>query len=333
MKIRILSDLHLDINKDYNLDLHKNGANDVFTLIAGDICGDPRKTIEWIKKNVHQGGFCCGNHLVYNDRKMAIEDLKNELHEAFPLNSNITFFDNDVGVISKEIDDGILLVSDVLYTDYKLKINGFNERGSTRVNMMAAEPKFSGSYMNDFVWGYTKKKMYKKEPWSKDYEPENLWHLRTKYYKNHFDKAFKKITEIIETNQDKQIILMSHHCLSENCISDEFTHDSLNGSYVSPKDKWIMDHPNIKLVISGHVHFRTSFNVGNTLYVLNPLGYCRDTYKQYNQKTDKWDVWTPNCFVDTDTWKLTYEDWDHKEWDDTYDEYNKKFLKYSRAFI
>ena len=131
MKIRILSDLHLDINKDYDLDLHKNGANDVFTLIAGDICGDPRKTIEWIKKNVHQGGFCCGNHLVYNDRNMAIEDLKNELHEAFPLNSNITFFDNDVGVISKEIDDGILLVSDVLYTDYKLKINGFNERGST----------------------------------------------------------------------------------------------------------------------------------------------------------------------------------------------------------
>ena len=39
MKIRLISDLHIDINDKYPLDLHQDGANDVFTLIAGDVSG------------------------------------------------------------------------------------------------------------------------------------------------------------------------------------------------------------------------------------------------------------------------------------------------------
>lgn len=75
MKIRLISDLHIDINSNYPLDLHRDGANDVYTLIAGDICGSPAMAVEWVKKNVHQGALISGNHDVY-DTTMPIEEVK-----------------------------------------------------------------------------------------------------------------------------------------------------------------------------------------------------------------------------------------------------------------
>lgn len=345
MKIRLLSDLHIDINEDYGVSLTENGENDVFTLIAGDICGTVDDTIKWVEKNVKRGAFCAGNHIVYNpafrdDKSLIvpIEDLKEKLHKRFPLEGDITFFDNDVGVIQKEIGENILLVSDVMYTDYKLKIPYVNPTGKQDVNMSLAEPRgMSRSYLNDFVYGYTRKKMYEKESWddgtNKYGTPAGLWHLRAKYYKDHHNKAWKKVVEIVEANPDKQIILMTHHCLSKKCISTQYVNDSLNASYVSNKESWIKKHPNIKLILSGHVHYRTSFNVGETLYVLNPLGYCRETAYQINPSTGKKEMWTPNCFIDTDTWTLSYEPYENEKWDERLELYVKNMLKYSAFFF
>lgn len=330
MKIRLVSDLHIDINSRYGVSLVENGENDVFTLIAGDICGTVDDTISWIHKNVKSGAFCAGNHIVYNRKAIGdkqsrkvivpIEDLKMKLHNEFPLESDITFFDDDVGVIQKEIGDNILLVADVMYTDYKLKINGINENGDYKLNMRLAEPSIMNcSYLNDFVFGYTKKKMYQKEKLDDvDFRygtPDGIWNLRAKYYRNHHNRVWKKVKKIVELNQDKNIILMTHHCLSTKCISDEYVNNRLNASYVSDKDSWIKSHPNIKLILSGHVHHRANFKIGETLYVLNPLGYCRETMTQYNPETKKQEMWTPNCFVDTETWELTYEPYKNKRWD------------------
>ena len=330
MKLRLLSDLHLDVNKAFPLDLGDNG---VFTLIAGDISGDPAETIEWLKKNVKRGAFCAGNHLVYNDRKLPIEKLKEQLHSEFPENSDVTFFDYDVGVVSKEICDGVLLVSDVMYTDYSLPIRRYNERGDREANMRMCSPDTSRAYMNDFVWGVTKKKMYEKT--GKDGLPDGLWFLRPKYYLEHNLSAWEKVSEIVEKNPDKQIVLMTHHCLSPRCISEDYVSDSLNASYVTDREKWIEDHPNVRLILSGHVHHRTSFKMGNALYVLNPLGYCRRDYIQCKRglKPGDWrNRWTPNCFVDTNTWELTYEEWDSSEWDRKLDAYYKAIHDYGIFF-
>lgn len=340
MKIRLISDLHIDINESYGVSLVENGPNDVYTLIAGDICGKSEKTIEWIKKNVKKGAFCAGNHIVYNPDSGydPIEDIKERLHKAFPLESDVTFFDDDVGVIQKEICDGVLLVADVMYTDYKLKIRRLNEKGDYKLNMSFAEPRMSsGSYLNDFVYGCTRKKMYEKEKWddgtSRYGMPKGIWKLRAKYYRNHHMRAWRKMQEIVESNPDKSIILMTHHCLSTKCISDEYVDDRLNASYVSKKDAWIKKHPNIKLILSGHVHHRVNFMVGGTRYVLNPLGYCRDTMTQYNPETKKYEMWTPNCFVDTDTWEVTYEPYENEKWSERHKAYEDYLVKYSGLFL
>ena len=44
-------------------------------------------------------------------------------------------------------------------------------------------------------------------------------------------------------------------------------------------------------------------------------------------------MWTPNLFIDTDTWELTKEPYVNKEWEKTYKDFQDRFLKYARFFF
>lgn len=317
MKIRLISDLHIDINQKYPLDLHRNSSNDVFTLVAGDICGSPTKAIDWIKRNMHQGAFISGNHDVY-DIDMTIEEIKEFFHKEFPENSNITYFDSDVDVISKEIDDNILLVADVLYTDYMLPISWRNANGNQEVNMRIADPyQNRNGGMNDFNYGTCKTKFkglndFKTNKISKD----NAYRLVPQWYLAHHERAFSKMTDVIEKNFDKQIIVMTHHGLSPQCLDENYTNDDsgLDASYASDKEDWIKAHPNIKCIVSGHIHCRKQFKVGDCLYVMNALGYCNQHLMQHSKETEKLEMWTPDCFIDTDSWTVSWNYKENKEW-------------------
>lgn len=313
MKIRLLSDLHIDINDKYPLDLHKDKANDVFTLVAGDVSGYPHKTVDWLKRNIHRGAFICGNHDVYDG--MPIEDIKSMYHKEFPESSLLTFFDNDIGVVSKEIDDGILLVADVLYTDYALPVKFMNGDGNVKCNMHLADPWLHrNGGMNDFNYGRCRAAIVGVNDSHK--MKEGTWRLVPQVYLDHHKRAFEKITEIVEANKDKKVILMAHHGLSPKCLDINYDNGELDASYVSDKEKWIEEHPNIKFVFSGHIHCRKTFNIGSTVYAMNALGYCSKHLKQRSQTTGNLEQWTPDCFVDTDTWKV---EWDYskknEEWE------------------
>ena len=335
MKIRLISDLHIDINSNYPLDLHRDGANDVYTLIAGDICGSPTMAVEWVKRNIHQGAIVSGNHDVY-DTTMPIEEVKEFFHKEFPESGNITFFDNDVGVVSKEIADGILLVADVMYTDYMLPIPWRNPRGDQSRNMMLADPyKQRSGGMNDFNYGKCKKKYVgENDKRSSKIFRDDVWRLVPQWYLDHHERAFAKITEVIESNKDKQVILMAHHGLSPRCIDDNYhEYDTLDASYVSDKEDWIKTHNNVKCIVSGHIHCRKKFNVGECLYVMNALGYCDRHLKQYNKDTKKWENWTPNCFIDTDNWSVEWNDVENKEWEETKKKSDEKFMRLAPFFM
>jgi len=314
MKIRILSDLHLDINRKYPIDIFDPS---IFTVIAGDLGGDFKKNAEWIKDNIQRGIFISGNHDAYTMDNTPLDDVKEYYHKEFPEDGEITYCDDDVGVISKTIGN-VMIIADVMYTDYRFIVSpddkGLTKKQLVERNMFRASPKFSGSYMNDFMF-YTRKNKPTKNAHIYDPKlPKGCFYLRPKNYLKHFNSVFKKISKLVEENKDKDITLVAHHCLSEKCINDEYSKSSLNASYISPKDSWIKKHPNIKLIVSGHVHHRNVFNVGSTLYVLNPLGYCRDYQdKSWNPETQKQEDWTPNFYVDTDTWKITKEPYENTE--------------------
>lgn len=311
MKIRLISDIHRSINERFPLRLDDNCD---YTLIAGDLGPDFRRNAEWLRENVKRGAFISGNHDAYT-RDATIEEVKEFYHREFPLDSDITYLDSFVGVVSKEIAPGILLVGDVMYTDYAFPVfEGERKMKKERVvssNMRRAEPKFSGTYMNDFNY-YTRSDKYATR-WEQDSMPNGRYHIRPEHYLDHFRKAFRKISKVVRDNPDKQVILMTHHCLSPQCIGEKFSKDDLNASYVSDREKWIKDHPNIRLVLSGHVHHRNQFRVGDALYVLNPLGYV--PYGEH-EKGENGEAWTPDCFVDTETWEVERVPYVNGEWND-----------------
>ena len=119
---------------------------------------------------------------------------------------------------------------------------------------------------------------------------------------------------------------MAHHGLSPKCLDKNYNaDDGIDASYTSDKEDWIVAHPNIKCVVSGHIHCRKSFNVGKCLYVMNALGYCDRHLSQYNDETKQWEMWTPNCIIDTDSWTVSWDHVDNEAWKEQKKKDDEKF--------
>lgn len=304
MKIRILSDLHVDINE--NKPLFYN--DDVFTLICGDTAQSPSTAIEWINANIKNGLVICGNHLPYENYgaeakdKKTISEFKNEFAAAFPVENNITFFDESVGVISKVVNN-ILFVGSVMYTDMQIKHPIFNPTGNREKNYH-----FSGLHMNDFNFGITDKTLTKDGILK-------LTYLHPRNYAEWFDATYEKIDRILTENEAKAsplpVVLFTHHPLISDYIyhsyyiETSYSHWEYNNpSYASDRYRWLEQHHSIKVYCCGHVHdveprYRILEHVrsnGDILKIVNNArGYIRYGHDRFFDE---------NLILDTDTWNI-----------------------------
>lgn len=295
-KIRIISDLHLDLNKRYPLKLEK----DVFTVIAGDTSGDPKHGSNWIQRHVKNGVFVSGNHLVYNKNGLTIQELREIYANNFPESKSMTYLEKmtEKGVFYKKVD-GILFVGSTLYTDFCL-----NGRYEDNVY-------WSRRRMNDYHWGLVK-----------DDRLGTIIKLNPEYLAECFKKTLAAFTEVIERFQkeepDTPVVVVTHYCPSKKCISEAYLDSEMNASYVSDLEDFITSHPNIRLWACGHVHHQDSFKVGNCLIVMNPRGYvdrCEDA--QFD----------PELYVDTKNWELHK----HERTPEQKTEWDKRFKQLIKA--
>jgi Icc-related predicted phosphoesterase len=57
-------------------------------------------------------------------------------------------------------------------------------------------------------------------------------------------------------------------------VNEKFKHDGKsNGAYCSDLSDLILDNPNIKVWVHGHVHDTCDYKVGDTRVLCNPRGY------------------------------------------------------------
>lgn len=330
MKIRIFSDIHVDVNRNFPFSF-KEADKDIFTLIAGDVSGNPKLTAKWLKDNIHNGMFIVGNHdPAYNDTGWTIGKQKKYLSQKFPVEAPLTFLDESVGVMAKEIPDtNILVVASTLYTDYKYvsewsqrciddankrrKEHGEEELTVEEMNMGAA-----ARGLNDFRWGHVEDEFDDRRLKQRLVRPDD--------YKKWFETTFKKITDIVEANPDKDIIVMTHHCPSPRCISPQYVKDHMNASYVSDLEWFILNHTNIKAWVCGHVHSQTITKIGENgqWLICNPRGY---------EKEMESDTWNPNTILDTDTWEIDTLPYENKKLDDARKKFHDDFMKYAPLFF
>lgn len=254
MKIKILSDLHLDVNEKYPLSLPDT---DVFTIICGDISGYMSDTINWINQNVKQGVFVEGNHIGYNNQKHSVQYLQAELQKQFPIDSNISYLYDNYKVIGDYV-----FVGGILWTDYMLTGEAYT----------FYHKQIALQYMNDFNYNhYNVINNIKKE------NGLTVKKLRPSNCETMFYKTKNVIKETCEKFPDKKIIVVTHHAPSEKSISEEYVNHKANASYASNLENFILDHPNIKLWCHGHIHSPSDYMIGDCRVICNPRGYEKYT--------------------------------------------------------
>ena len=323
MKIRIFSDIHIDVNQGFPFSLKDK---ETFTLIPGDISGNVKGSAKWIRENIHNGMFVAGNHdPAYNDLGWTIKKQKQYLAEKFPIDGDVTFLDEQVGVMSKQIPDtNILVIGSTLYTDYayadatmKRCVSESKSWKEVAYNMNVNDPIVAANlYMasrglNDFRWGHVEGDFGDKQRT-----------VRPMDYLSWFNITFDRIQELVNQNHDKDIIVMTHHCPTPKCISEQYIGNDMNASYVSDLEEFITSHPNIKAWCCGHVHSQTITTVGENgqLIVCNPRGYERNFEA---------DCWNPNTFIDTETWTTSIEPYENKKLKAAREKAKEDFMKYA----
>lgn len=307
-KFRQLSDLHLDINENYPLELKDK---DVFTVICGDTAGETEMGIEWIRKNVRRGIIIAGNHMPYGNagkppaEKKTMEEYRKWLKAEFPMDSDISFLDAENGDVVKEVD-GILFVGSCFYSNFRMTEPTWNPFGNQSLNMMNSE-----YHMNDYKMGYIKREF----PAGPDNDPSYV-RMKPSDLNGWFCNAFTLIDKVLNENEKsenpKPVVMLTHYPLVRDYLKHNWYVESPNfisrqrdfiwGSYASDLKSWLKRHPSLKCYCSGHIH---SVENGYRYYSvkrkdMDDLLMMHNVRGYVGRGHARW--FNPDTFVDVKTW-------------------------------
>lgn len=250
MRIRILSDLHLDINEGLQFRLKDT---ETFTVICGDISGYFTKTSKWLNQHIKNGVFVAGNHIVYNEYNHSLQYFYKQLEQYYPLSASLSFLNN-----SYKIVNDIVFVGGTLWTDYCLY-------GQEKKDMSIW---FASRYMNDYRYARFNPLSDEEEKCS-----ETLRRMQPEDCVEMFQNMVATIHNVCQRFSDKKIVVVTHHAPSEQSISKIYKNDPLNPAFASNLESFILAHPNIKLWCHGHIHASCDYTIGNCRIICNPRGY------------------------------------------------------------
>jgi hypothetical protein len=78
----------------------------------------------------------------------------------------------------------------------------------------------------------------------------------------------------IVTREPGSYIVVGHHAPSSQSVAEWFKGDTvMNGAFRSDLEEFIMDRPQIKFWLHGHMHNNSNYWIGETRVVCNPRGY------------------------------------------------------------
>jgi hypothetical protein len=252
MKFDLLSDLHIDINKNFRPQ-EPNPGSEVLVL-AGDIAEiqSLRHTKFQIFKEYKdlykEVVYVAGNHEFYG----ANYQRTNEILEHECGNIGVRFLQPDCGRNYFWEHDGVLFVGGTLWTDCN-KLDPITLSGLKQM-------------MADFSWiSYGDSTLLPSgvvPPFSPDQSArEHAYHLHC------FD-------DVISRNKDKKVVLVTHHAMSEKSVVAYFRGQYImNGGFMSQRDDFFDKHRNIMYHCHGHMHNPLQYYLFDTEVNCNPYGY------------------------------------------------------------
>lgn len=275
---RIISDIHADYNEGHNYQF--NFGND-YIINCGDTAGSSIVAGHWIKNYMKQGVFVVGNHLGYSSSHPERDGMQNmELysHYRHPSSTkreqikelyNLTTDPNIVLLSNTCIEhNGIIIIGTCLYTDFDLygkehreECMAYAKKGMNDFRLpVVMDNHYYTQDKNGVWWPNTKKK-------------EKVRPFDVSDHAFYFQYSFGFIRQKVEEFKHKPIIVVTHHAPTPYAIEEKYTGSLLNAAFASNLNKFIIEHPQIRLWCFGHVHSPHDFILGETRMVCCPFGY------------------------------------------------------------
>lgn len=259
IKIRVVSDLHIDVNTNILQSVPVFGFEDELDttdllLIAGDTSGSKQVTDYYLSKLQSKNTTCyiaCigGNHLGYDrldsdtlgNTKECINIYLRDKYKTAP----VYFLENDY------IDfNGYIIIGCTLYSNFNL----YNNTELAKNN--------SEYHINDFKYVTTY-----------DDEYDCIRPVTSDDYIKWFNKSLQYISNICKQHSNKKIIVLTHFAPSIQSIDNKYVGNILNPYYCTDLEDFIKENNNIKLWVHGHVHSSFDYNIGDTRVICEPYGY------------------------------------------------------------
>ena len=241
MRILPLSDLHLEIWKEFGPKYDLTISRPDVVILAGDIATGSN-AVQWAARNF--GGipvlYVHGNHEAYGKN---LEDVQKDIAEACRETDNVHFLN------CGEIRLGtIRFLGATLWTDYRL----FGEEKRIRAIQEAEQ------VMNDYRRIRLANSGYRK--------------LRAtdtiKFHINHRQWLVEKFQEPFSG----KTVVISHMAPSMQSVSPRYQEDLVSAAYASNLDE-IAAHAS--LWVHGHMHESFDYQIGQCRVVCNPCGYMK----------------------------------------------------------
>lgn len=251
MKIRIMSDLHLDPTWFLPLDIpHTRDEHETVLVIAGD-AAEQKKAVPFILEMMDRFRHVIlvpGNHEYYGgNTKRTPEKIMECIEANVGANpDNFSLLDRSEIVI-----DDVVFIGATLWTDFD---------GHSPLLMELASER-----MNDYRKIRTGPP---NKPWQRKLRPDDVYlmHCKDRDYITHRVREWERT--------EKKVVVISHHAPTHKSIDHRFVGNALNGCYYSDQSNLILDR-DIDLWIHGHVHQRHDYTLPDDLtrIVCNPRGY------------------------------------------------------------
>jgi len=242
MKLRILSDLHLEQNYFEYSYLGEDIvvlAGDIATAKTHDVFEDFIRDIPSNIKII----FITGNHEFYYGIVLKENEFYKQVSKKYE-----NFFFLDKGHIEINHDDKLYsFFGGIMCSDFLL----YGELESAK--------KEAKSFINDF---YVSRIAHRTRWSTEDHVKEYMF----------FGKAFNKWIKDT-TIKDSTKICISHFLPSEKSINYKFYQNRLNPYFCSNQEKRVKK---VDYWIHGHTHTSCDYMLENTRVICNPLGYGRE---------------------------------------------------------
>lgn len=246
MKVKVLSDLHLEFQKPGDLDFDP-GTGEVL-ILAGDIC-DAAAFVQRCDKDLKERYlhffrrctlaydkvfYVMGNHEHYNGFFNETADIL-----RFNLPNGITLLDNQ-----SEFYNGWHFVGATMWSDFG--------KGNPEC-MDNAE-----NGLNDYNYIYTNK--------------DQRDNITADYILKENKNTVKWFEQCLPT-LNGPVFVITHHCPSFQSIDEDYTGSDVVTAYASDMTRLIQQHPGVRMWAHGHVHSSKLYKVGNCTVLSNPKGY------------------------------------------------------------